>query len=117
MRPEEVRDFLLQKKAEGYTVIALEQTAHSKPLQAFSFPDRVCVLLGKEKEGVPLELLSLVDMAVEIPQFGIIRSLNVHVSASVLIWEYTKQQIQRAKAAAAVAASAATAEAVVSGAQ
>lgn len=30
----------------------------------------------------------MLDLCVEIPQFGIIRSLNVHVSGSILLWEY-----------------------------
>ncbi len=88
-----VREYLLQLKQEGYTVIALEQTPNSVGLESFAFPDKVALLLGKEKEGVPIELLNLVDVCVEIPQFGIIRSLNVHVSAALLIWEYTRQRL------------------------
>ena len=58
-------------------------------------PDRpVILLLGKEKEGIPVELLQAVDQCVEIPQMGIIRSLNVHVSGAIAIWEHTKQQIR-----------------------
>ena len=49
-------------------------------------------LLGKEKEGVPVELLDLVDICVEIPQHGLIRSLNVHVTGALVVWEYVKQQ-------------------------
>ncbi len=37
------------------------------------------------------------DVCVEIPQFGIIRSLNVHVSASLLLWEYTRQRLKLAQ--------------------
>lgn len=33
----------------------------------------------------------MLDYCVEIPQLGVIRSLNVHVSAALAIWEYTKQ--------------------------
>jgi len=51
------------------------------------------LLLGREKEGVPVELLQLVDHCIEIPQFGIIRSLNVHVTGAIAIWEYTKQML------------------------
>lgn len=35
----------------------------------------------------------MLDVCVEIPQQGVIRSLNVHVSAALLIWEYTRQQL------------------------
>jgi tRNA G18 (ribose-2'-O)-methylase SpoU len=50
------------------------------------------LLLGKEKEGIPVEYLQVVDQCLEIPQYGIIRSLNVHVSGAIAIWEYTKQR-------------------------
>jgi tRNA guanosine-2'-O-methyltransferase len=50
-------------------------------------------VLGKEKEGIPVEFIQLLDYCVEIPQLGIIRSLNVHVSASIMMFEYTKQQL------------------------
>jgi tRNA G18 (ribose-2'-O)-methylase SpoU len=48
------------------------------------------MLLGKEKEGIPHEFLALLDECIEIPQFGVIRSLNVHVSGALCLWEYTK---------------------------
>ena len=31
------------------------------------------------------------DVCVEIPQFGVIRSLNVHISAVICVWQYVKQ--------------------------
>jgi tRNA G18 (ribose-2'-O)-methylase SpoU/uncharacterized protein (DUF952 family) len=88
-----VAAFLIRKRAEGYAVVALEQTAQSETMEQFQFPEKVVLLLGKELEGVPVELLQLVDYCVEIPQFGLLRSLNVHVSASLLIWAYTAQRL------------------------
>ena len=49
--------------------------------------------MGKEKEGIPINFLQILDNCVEIPQAGIIRSLNVHVSGALAIWEYTKQMM------------------------
>lgn len=72
-------------------MIGLEQTTSSIQLCDFSFPRRSILLLGKEKEGIPIGILNLVDQCVEIPQLGVIRSLNVHVSGAVAMWEYTKQ--------------------------
>jgi tRNA G18 (ribose-2'-O)-methylase SpoU len=54
------------------------------------FPVQCILLLGKEKEGIPADLLNLVDICVEIPQYGLTRSLNVHVSAAITLWEITK---------------------------
>jgi len=57
------------------------------------FPDKTVLVLGKEKEGIPIQFLSAVDQCIEIPQLGIIRSLNVHVSGAICLWEFTKQKM------------------------
>ena len=75
----------------------MEQTSSSVCITKVTFPERTVLLLGKEKEGIPVEFLQEVDICVEIPQLGIIRSLNVHVSGAVSIWEYTKQMMLKAK--------------------
>ena len=51
-----------------------------------------------EKEGIPADLIGLLDVCVEIPQQGVIRSLNVHVSGAILVWEYRRQQMMAGKA-------------------
>lgn len=74
-------------------MFGLEQTSSSVSLTEMKFPDQPTVLLlGKEKEGIPVEYLQAVDQCVEIPQLGVIRSLNVHVSGAIAIWEHTKQR-------------------------
>ncbi|KAF4744697.1 Tar (HIV-1) RNA binding protein 1 [Perkinsus olseni] len=40
---------------------------------------------------MPTSLIPMLDACVEIPQFGVIRSLNVHVTGALCIWEYTRQ--------------------------
>lgn len=44
-----------------------------------------------EKEGIPVDVIQLLDECVEIPQLGVIRSLNVHVTGSLFLYEYAKQ--------------------------
>ena len=85
--------YLLDMKQQGYALVGLEQTTRSIPLPHFQFPTKTLLLLGKEKQGIPADLLSLLDHVVEIPQLGVIRSLNVHVSAALCVWEYTKQKM------------------------
>ena len=87
----ETRDYLRRMKRDGYTVVGLEQTSTSRCLTRVALPRKMLLLLGREKEGVPVELLAEVDMLVEIPQLGLVRSLNVHVSASLILWEYMRQ--------------------------
>ncbi len=37
------------------------------------------------------QVIELLDATIEIPQLGVIRSLNVHVSGAIAMYEYTKQ--------------------------
>lgn len=46
------------------------------------------MLLGNERIGAPSALLNEGDLLVEIPQIGKIRSLNVHVSMVICLWEF-----------------------------
>ncbi|XP_074532568.1 tRNA (guanosine(18)-2'-O)-methyltransferase TARBP1 [Halichoeres trimaculatus] len=93
VKPTELTDFLQMKKGEGYCIVGVEQTANSQNLQDYHFPEKTLLLLGNEREGIPANLLQMLDVCVEIPQQGVIRSLNVHVSAALLIWEYTRQHL------------------------
>lgn len=93
VKPAELSEFLQRKKQEGYCIVGVEQTANSHSLQNYRFPERTLLLLGNEREGIPANLLQLLDVCVEIPQQGVIRSLNVHVSAALLVWEYTRQHL------------------------
>ncbi|PNI55206.1 TARBP1 isoform 5 [Pan troglodytes] len=93
VKPPQLIDYLQQKKTEGYTIIGVEQTARSLDLTQYCFPEKSLLLLGNEREGIPANLIQQLDVCVEIPQQGIIRSLNVHVSGALLIWEYTRQQL------------------------
>jgi tRNA G18 (ribose-2'-O)-methylase SpoU len=85
--------YLRSMRRQGYCIVALEQSDSSKSLADPNniIPDRSVLLLGKEREGIPVEYLSEVDICVEIPQYGVIRSLNVHVSAALFIWEATRR--------------------------
>ena len=94
-------EYLQQLKCDGWSLVGLEQTMSSVDLREAVFPEKMVLILGNEKEGVPAEIIQvgekegtqrkMLDLCIEIPQLGIIRSLNVHVSGSILLWEYTRQ--------------------------
>ena len=85
-------EWMLQKRSEGYCLVGVEQTAESQMLHSFVFPAKTVLLLGREREGIPVSMLQILQYTVEIPQLGIIRSLNVHVSGAIVLYEYAKQQ-------------------------
>ncbi len=78
-----------------YFLAASRQTANSKSLEQYPFPRKCVLVLGKEKEGMPVELIDELDACVEIPQFGLTRSLNVHVSAALAIFEHARQHLNQ----------------------
>ncbi|ELU08602.1 hypothetical protein CAPTEDRAFT_220697 [Capitella teleta] len=88
-----LKPYLESMRREGYTLAGAEQTAQSVSLTEYAFPEKTVLLLGNEKEGIPVELIQMLDVCIEIPQQGLIRSLNVHVSGALLIWEYTRQHL------------------------
>ena len=92
--PSELLGWCRARKADGYTIVALEQATGSVQITDYDWPRRVVLLLGAESTGVPAELLSIVDVCVEIPQLGVVRSLNVHVSGAIALWEYTKDRLK-----------------------
>lgn len=57
------------------------------------FPKEGLHRFGERTPGIPAEILHLVDDCVEIPQFGRVRSLNVHVSGSLAIWKAREQDL------------------------
>ena len=98
LRIEEVKEshvlqYLRTMRSKGYLVVGLEQSDGSQSLKDCQLPSpcKCVLLLGKEREGIPPDLLTEVDVCLEIPQFGVVRSLNVHVSAALAIWEITQK--------------------------
>ena len=69
------------------------QTSESRKLNEYKFPRKSVIVLGNEKEGILVDNIQLLDICVEIPQTGLIRSLNIHVTGAIIIWEYVRQQI------------------------
>ena len=92
-KPEEIIQALADYRQKGYSIIGLEQTDSSQSLASFAWPEKTVLMLGHEKEGISVELLQEMDHCLEIPQLGVIRSLNVHVSCALAIWEASKRTI------------------------
>ncbi len=87
---EHTTDAVKQLKSAGYKVVALEQTTNSINLQTFQ-PEagsKYAFVFGNEVKGVDDKVLALCDGCVEIPQFGTKHSLNVSVTAGMVVWDF-----------------------------
>lgn len=84
-------------RKDGYTVIGLEQTTTSVPLHQAQFlpENKYALLLGNEVNGVDETALSLCDQIIEIPQLGTKHSLNVSVTAGIVLWAVFSRMIER----------------------
>ena len=82
-------------KADGYRIVAAEQTTESIPLQRFtcSEKEKIALVFGNEINGVSTSVLDYVDAAVEIPQFGTKHSLNVSVCLGIVVWEILRKTL------------------------
>jgi tRNA G18 (ribose-2'-O)-methylase SpoU len=80
-------------RAKGYKIIAIEQIEGSTMLNDFRAEEgtKYALVFGNEVEGVDQAIADVVDGAIEIPQIGIKHSLNVSVSAGILMWEMFRQ--------------------------
>ena len=86
---------LIKELSTENLCLAVEQTEESISLQEFQPPqDKSCVLIfGNEVKGVSQDVVDLCRAALEIPQFGTKHSLNISVSAGVVLWDlWTKLQ-------------------------
>ncbi len=83
----------------GKKVYAIEQTQRSIPLQEFAYTEaqELTIIFGNEVDGVSQELIDLCDGSIEIPQFGTKHSLNVAVTAGIVIWHLINQLLQNKK--------------------
>ena len=78
---------------EGYQVYAIEQVEGSIALQEFvaDSAKKYAVVLGNEVKGVQQQVVDACNGSIEIPQFGTKHSLNVSVTAGMVIWEFAKK--------------------------
>ncbi len=78
---------------EGCEVYAIEQVEGSIALQNFLCDPakKYAVVLGNEVKGVGQQVVDACRGSIEIPQFGTKHSLNVSVTAGMVIWEFARK--------------------------
>lgn len=85
-------DAVKKLKKNGVHVIGVEQVKEATLLQNMQltkFP--IAIVFGHEVNGVSQEVINICNEIVEIPQFGTKHSLNISVSAGILVWEIVKK--------------------------
>ncbi|HCN52659.1 MAG TPA: RNA methyltransferase [Prevotella sp.] len=89
----DTQDAVTDLKRKGYFIYSIEQVEGSTKLQDLKVDPqkKYAVIFGNEVKGVRQEVVDSSDGCLEIPQFGTKHSLNVSVTAGIVVWEFAQQ--------------------------
>ena len=89
----DTQDAVTDLKRKGYFIYSIEQVEGSTKLQDLKVDPqkKYAVIFGNEVKGVRQEVVDSSDGCLEIPQFGTKHSLNVSVTAGIVVWEFARQ--------------------------
>ena len=92
---ESTLDAVEELKQQGYFVYSIEQVEGSENMAKISLDasKHYAVVLGNEVKGVEQAVVNASDSCLEIPQLGTKHSLNVSVTAGIVVWEFAKQLV------------------------
>ena len=80
-------DIVRKLKDEGVQIVSVEVTNDSIDYRDFIPSEKICVIFGREYDGVSQELIDLSDCSVELPLLGMANSINVSTAASVILYD------------------------------
>lgn len=84
----DLRSFREHLHDHSWNLVAVELDGRAVPLFDARYPERPCFVLGAELGGVPPELLDEADLIVQVPQWGLVPSLNLAVAGSIVLYDY-----------------------------
>ena len=92
---DSAQEAVIELKASGYEIYSIEQAHGSTMLQDFKpeLKKKYAVILGNEVKGVHQEVIDMSDGCLEIPQFGTKHSMNVSVTAGIIIWHFAQTML------------------------
>jgi len=91
-RHETVEDAARSLKKEGYSLIAAHPSEGSVDFREVDYTGPTAILVGAELHGVSEAGLETADLCVRIPMTGMVKSLNVSVATSLLLFEAFRQR-------------------------
>lgn len=90
---EAVRE--LREKVRGIKIYAIEQGSGSSYYHQANYCFPAAFVVGNETEGVSSSVLRLADQIIEIPMWGVNKSLNVMVSLAIVLWQAMEEKTNR----------------------
>ncbi len=89
---EKTEDAVNELKKKNYIILSIEQAENSIMLQNFTVEKntKYALIFGNEVKGVQQKIVDMSDYCIEIPQEGTKHSLNISVSAGIVLWNFFK---------------------------
>lgn len=104
------KDCIAHMKQQGYQIVATTPHTDDCVLDDFDFTKKSCFFFGRETEGLSQEVLDQADCFLKIPMVGFTESLNISVSAAIILqavtnklrlsdidWQLTQEEINEKK--------------------
>lgn len=85
-------DAVEKYREAGYVACALEVASGAVPYHTMTYPEKVCLIVGNEYRGVSQRTLDACDLAIYLPMYGKVSSLNVHVALAVATYHILHTQ-------------------------
>ncbi len=79
-------------KENSLKTIAVEIAQRAEIISDFNFPDNSVIIFGNESNGLPDNVIERCDYVVRVPQYGGVGSLNVAMSASIVMYEISRKR-------------------------
>jgi tRNA G18 (ribose-2'-O)-methylase SpoU len=76
----------LKKEVPGIKIVSVEQDEKSIPLEKADLKTPIVVVVGNETTGIKKEILDISDYIIEIPMWGVNKSLNVIISLGIFLY-------------------------------
>lgn len=80
----------VKSQISNIQIVAIEQNSNSVPYDKAQYAFPIALVVGHESDGVSKEVLEMADQIVEIPMWGVNKSLNVMVSFAIVLYEAIK---------------------------
>lgn len=77
----------IKNKISNIQVVAVEQSGKSVPFDKAEYTFPIALVVGNETSGISQEVLDMADQIVEIPMWGVNKSLNVMVSLGIVLFK------------------------------
>ncbi len=81
-------------KKQGYQIVATTPHIKDCVLQDFDATKKSCFFFGRETEGLSKEVMSKADVFLKIPMVGFTESLNISVSAAIIL-QYATNKLKQ----------------------